>query len=814
MAIQISVAAIWGMGAGIFVVILTAIFVIYIHMRRKLEAPVNTPRRNPSQRRAHLSITDEDVLRMPGMRRPRPTPYNHPPGWAPISSRESIAKKSFTPNPADIDPVTGLPPWPVRIPRRLKKTQSSPAVQVPSATLSPIIERSTTNTATSPSLSTATNNDLGVKGPANTDLGLDVARHNDRPTLDSSPSAVLPKPLFHGQQRSFSHGTIMTKTHQTKMNGPLRGPSADLELQILQLARMPRSSSLCSQHPGEAPTIPVPALPIERSVRKEVQSKNRTMEMSPQRVSGMSLLSGDTSVLDEAASRAFSQAETDFTSINLTSPPGSQSTPIGLGISDGTNPKWNFSRTDRSASPLSASKARSIRLQLSQQQSFCASIHNSIPRSPSSGLSMSLLNQTSPNPKTAFNLAKSTREVPAQQRSKMPQSSATNVFQLIEDNKAKRASTSILQAVSGNQSSPLKNPWNDRPSSIATEDPIRWDPKTSMHPTKPSAMRKNPAQRHKRQSCVRISNIPVIIPSSNPYRLSGSLQPSISPLTSSLPSFSTDPISRLSIPTNPRPPSLSTFNPTLPKSIHPPSNALLQPSTENTPYSPTFSMIPLYAPPSPSTISSSPSTSPFPTPTRHPSTRRPAAHPNRRHAIFPPSSTHQPSGCWPPLLSSSITPQDPPTDPQPPSPLTFPAPAPLIPDTDPAAKNPSPQPQNFLFDFPNPPFTTISPPAPHQQPQPPTTPTPQRLRGPRPLPLPSRILKSSSSSPHQSRARSKSPRKSKQGIQELVALRRSIVELRRMNSEVCEGGKGRGHGRYLSLGGEGDGDGERERERG
>ncbi|KAL8815938.1 MAG: hypothetical protein Q9223_004985, partial [Gallowayella weberi] len=484
MAIQISVAAIWGIGAGVLVVILTAIFVIWIHLRRKHKAPVNTPRRNPSQRRAHLSITDEDVLR-----------------WAPISSRESIAKKSFTPNPADIDPVTGLPPWPVRIPRRLKKTQSSPAVQVPSATLSPIIERSTINTATSPSLSATTNIDHGVKEPAKTDLSLDVDRHNDRPTLDSSPSCVLPKPLFHGQQRSFSNGTIMTHTYETKTNNSLRGPSADVELQNLQVARMPRSSSLCSQHPGEPPTIPVPALPFDRSVRKELQSKNLTTEMSPQRVSGMSLLSGDTSVLDEAASRAFSQAETDFTSISLTSPPGSQSTPIGLGISAGTSPKWNFSRTDRSASPLSASKARSIRPQLSQQQSFRASIHNSLPRTASSGLSMFLLDQTSPNPKTALNLGKSTREVPSQQRGNMPRTSATNVFQLIENNKAKRASTSILQAVSGNQSSPFKNPWNDRPSSIATEDPIRWDPETSMHPNKPSAMRKNPAQRHKRQSC-------------------------------------------------------------------------------------------------------------------------------------------------------------------------------------------------------------------------------------------------------------------------------------------------------------------------
>ncbi|KAL8724657.1 MAG: hypothetical protein Q9166_007827 [cf. Caloplaca sp. 2 TL-2023] len=845
MAIQISVAAIWGIGAGVFVVILTAIIVIFIQLRKKHQGPQETINRNTSQRRAHLSITDEDVRRMPGMRKLRPTPYDHPPGWAPISSRESVTKRGLTPNPADVDPITGVPPWPVRIPRRLKKSQSNPVVRIPPAALSPITERSTNNMATSPSLSAATNLEFKMGDQRKVSLGVEVYRPSGRPSLDSSPGYLRPKPLFHGQQRSLSHGKLTEFTSDTKGNGSFQASTQDVELRSLPVARMPRSSSLCSQHPGQAPTIPVPPLPFELPTSKKLQAKKGPSEMTPQRVSGMSLLSGNTSVLNESASRAFPQAETDFTSISLTSPPGSQSTPIGLGISTGSNPKWNFSRIDRSASPLSASKARNVRPQISQQQSFRASIHNSLPRSPSSGLSMSLLDRTSPNPKAALNPPKSTLEVPPSRRSKVPQLSpmkGMNVFQINEAKRAKRASTSVLQAVSGNQISPIKNPWHDRPSSIATDDPFRWDPKTSMQqPMRPSAMR-NPAQRHKRQSCVRISNIPIIIPSPNPYRLStSSLQPSISPLTSPLPSLFIKPTnqnqnSRPDSITSLRPPSLATFNPQLPKGIRSPKRtSSTKPHKENSPYSPTFSMIPLYAPHSPTrSVPSSADTSLASTPTRKPSTsisqRRPAQNPNRRRAIFPPSSVHGPG--WPPLLSSSITPTDPPTMVQPPSPQYVET-ATIIPESGDITTSSPERPPSFLFQFPSPPLTTSTfagsrqqqeeqqqPPPRHPQHTirlPSRSPSPIKastspscihtsIRGPRPLPTASttrrsRILKSSSGSPRASLngRRSASPAK-------VDLLRRSILELRRMNSEVhsFNGAREGGHRRYLSLGDEGD----------
>ena len=868
MAAAVGVPAIWGIGAGLFVVVLAAIIAVFCYLRRRHKAPRETINRTVSQRRAHLSLTDEDVSRMPGMRRLRPTPYNHPPGWAPISSRESVTKKAWTPNPADVDPVTGLPPWPVRIPRRLKKSQSSPVVRLPPTALSPITERSTNNTATSPSLSTVTNLDHNVKSQPNANSRVEVYRSSGRPpSLDSSPGLLRPKPLFHGSLRSSSHGNLATSTFDPRVKGSAPASTEEVELQNLQLDRMPRSSSLCSQQPGQAPDVPMPPLPIELPASKKAQLGTIPTDLSPQRVSGISLLSGDTSVLDESASRAFSHAETDFTSISLTSPLGSHS-PIGLGISTDSSSKWNFSRIDRSASPLSASKARNIRPQISQQHSIRASVHNSLPRSASSGLSVSLLDRTSPNPKAALDPPTSTLKVPPRRQSRVPQLSplsGLNVFHLNEERTSKRASTSVLQAVSGNQSSPIKNPWTDRPSSIATEDPFRWDPKTSMQPGKPSAM-KNPAQRHKRRSTVRISNIPTIIPSSNPYRLSSTHgQPSISPLTSPLSRLSNtnnnnnifNPTIRPQSTTSLRSPSLSTFNPQLPKGIRAshhsprPTNPN-PPKKENTPYSPTFSMIPLYAPPSP-TPSSSPFSSAPSTPTRKPPSSH---HPNRRHAIFPPGAG------WPPLLTSSITPQDPPTDLllsfSPPS-----APKPVHQNQQQQQQQQQQQPNHtttssslFQFQFPSPPLPThtffspqqppprhpghtlhLPPPSPskskskspprHTSTNPKTktkTTTSTRIHGPR-TPPPARITKPSSSTTSPTH---RTPAK----------IRRSIIELRRMNSEVVAlgseyhdnpsgkmmEGRGHGHGRYLSLGGrdeegslmmeEGEGKEEGEREEG
>ncbi|KAL8825784.1 MAG: hypothetical protein Q9170_007658, partial [Blastenia crenularia] len=371
MAIQLSVAAIWGIGVGGAVLaILLGAGLVFLLLHRKHKALLTSKTRDNEWPRAHLSITDEDVMRMPGMRRIRPSPYNRQSAWTPVSSRENVAKRGLAPNPADVDPVTGVPPWPVRIPRRLKKIQSSPMVRVPLTALSPITERSANNTVTSPSLSKVTNSDTeNQQQPKNKIVG-GVYRLSGCPDPDALPGQMKPKPLFHGQQRSLSQGILSEFYDESKPKDTSEPVKRTAEARDIEKARMRRSTSLCSQQPGQMPTIPIPPLPFELPINRRSQLSKPLLDASPQRISGMSLLSGDTSLLDELASRKFSQADTDFTSISLTSPPGSSSTTVGLGISNSSHSKWNFSRVDRAASPLSATKA--LRPQISQQHSFRA----------------------------------------------------------------------------------------------------------------------------------------------------------------------------------------------------------------------------------------------------------------------------------------------------------------------------------------------------------------------------------------------------------------------------------------------------------
>ncbi|KAL9582474.1 MAG: hypothetical protein Q9212_003282, partial [Teloschistes hypoglaucus] len=520
---------------------------IWLCLRRKHKALLASHSADETRRgKAHLSITDEDVFRMPGMRRIHPSPYSHPAGWAPISSGESIGKKGLAPNAADIDPTTGVPPWPVRFPRQSKKAGPKPAVRKPSGALSPITERPTNNTATSPSLSTVAASEVELKEPTQASTVRIVRPPSGHPDFDMSPPAHLkPKPLFHGQPRSFSHGALSNLSKEIEPKETVRAALDDIQLQDLQVVRMPRSTSLCSQQSGQAPNFPVPPLPFELPAKRKPLQMKSPSDMSLQRVSGMSLLSGDTSVLNDTMSRGFSEAGTDFTSISLASPPLAHLAPVGLGIMD-SNAKWNFSRVDRSASPISLSKTRPP---LSQQHSFRGSIHNSLPRNQSSGLSMSLLDRTFPTPEAARKPTTKGLDLPdndiERKLTRRPKGlrasllSGGNVFQISEDaKKAKRASASVLNTISGNQTSPVKNPYVDRPTSIATDDPFRWDPKTSMQQSssKPSAM-KTGAKGHKRQSCVRISNIPIVIPSEFPAYNAARLkdrQPSISPFPSPL----------------------------------------------------------------------------------------------------------------------------------------------------------------------------------------------------------------------------------------------------------------------------------------
>ncbi|KAL9046559.1 MAG: hypothetical protein Q9214_000630 [Letrouitia sp. 1 TL-2023] len=807
MAIKLSVAAIWGISAaGVAVLVLAIAAFIVFFLRRRHRALVSRSSSKLTTRRAHMSITDEDVARMPGMKRLRSStrlPYKQQTGWNPISSRENVTKKTLVPNPADIDPVTHVPPWPTGVPRGLKKVTSTPLVRMPAAALSPITERSTIATATSPNLSAAVSAEDGKPQSSKGEVVGGLYKPKGTPDVDISPTGALkPKPLFHGQQRSFSHGMLPKAADETvKKNALANKASREVPVDGLQAIKMPRSTSLGSQPGGQPPSFPVPPLPMHLPTKRASQTMSPATETSPRRISGYSLLSGNTSVLDQTLSNAFSQAEMDFTSVSLTSPPVSGLTPVGLGIFDSSSATRNFSRPDRFNCPSSGPKAKDIRPQLNPQKSFRASIHSNSTADASSRLSTSLLEQSSRDISSMSTCDDQAIKSPSlgiatggttyhPGLSPLPLPRRTNVFEANKERKSKLASASVLQVVSGNQRRPIKNPWNDRPNSIATEDPFRWDPKTSTQPGKPSAM-KGGARRHKRQSCVRIFETPIIIPSESAYNTKEDTPPVLgqSKLPPSLPAtaelsgtFSSS--SPPSTASNTHPPSFPIFSSLLSSPIE------LSPRSPRSPYSPTFHILPHYRTRTPSIVSFSTSTSPTPsTPSRNPSMDNqshrhsgPAGtNPNRRRPII---FANQTEPIWP-LLSSRITPEDPPSSLQPAVASLVQQPALELEDE---SRPPS---WRFSFHFPDPPSFTLPPPQ-LQVPSRPTT----SPRGPRVQPTSvmsggKAFVSRRASAVAKARARERA---------RASGLRKSVLELRRMNSEVAYAGEGFGHQRYLSLG--------------
>lgn len=70
----------------------------------------------------------------------------------------------------------------------------------------------------------------------------------------------------------------------------------------------------------------------------------------------------------------------------------------------------------------------------------------------------------------------------------------------------------ILRDISGNQTSQDRRPTNSRPASIASENPFHWD-RNSLQTGLSYGLRSTPGSQrkgHKRQNCVRISNIPAV----------------------------------------------------------------------------------------------------------------------------------------------------------------------------------------------------------------------------------------------------------------------------------------------------------------
>lgn len=735
----------------------------------------------PPSSSAIMSITDEDVARMPGtrasVRRSSHIPNNRHNLYTPMASRESLPRRAYIPKTRTIDqddhePATSQSSWP--LPCRMTRADGTPLVKMPSSTLTPVTEKSK-NPLPSPS-PMDTKNAAGTprKDVATPESNLDLNWNDNDVAKASSATNLTPNPLFHGQQRSSSHGMI---------TGLADGSKTEPRL-TKRTSQFSRSKSMYSQEPGLAPLQPLPPLPLDIPTKTLARVKNP--DQSTRRASGGSLFSEQTSILDDNWPKAYSQTETDLKSIPLALPPIPASISTGLGQYEGNHVVWDSSHQEgRATTPIGAAKQMSFRPQINSQRSFRASIQESLPRSKSSGLSLSMSLHGPSRAESRASLATDPLSPHSKSRVAIPRSAerrkprrgispssplrrATD-FTIHDDTKSKRASASILHEVSGNEGSPSSSLWDKRPRSVATSNPLDWN--IESLPTAKLSPSRNRAGAHERQNYNRFSNIPLFAQSP--------VKPPVIQEQEELPQECLQPHQQHHE-ANPRqrtfrPPSRQDFDFALQTSLglHRENSRKLD---SNSPFSPTQFMMNLYR------EDDNCAESEVDTPTRKPSSQRNSStHPNRRKTIFEnPIPT-----VWP--LSTPTTERH--TDPEKPTAISR-----LSAQSADQDSNPDSRPPSFLLNYPWPQPPQIPPAGPNWRG--PKTPI-RRIGGPRPPAF--RYY-----SPTRRRY---SPTRSgvgKQGATSPIRdLRRSVAALRRMNSDVVGGSggrKSREHKRYLSIG--------------
>ena len=796
------------------------------HRRALATLSTASDRRLSRYPNGHLTFTDEDFASIPRarnkLRRPVRMPNGGPPSYVNLSSSEHIqhppvARVSSAPTFVENSDrnLSQQRSW--SLPRRLARSNSIPLVKMSPITEAPMLVKGGLKIIE------------GVHRP-HLYKGLEGSAEVNESTInlmksevDKSPE-LIPRALFSDKPRSVSFGQIAHISLLSPEQRNKRASVQDGEKRRRPLI-MPRSTSLCNQEPGNAPTHPIPPLPTEVAQSRLLKKASITGALSDREASTYSLLSGGTSIIDAHTSKSFSKAETDQTSINLVTSSMPGLAPLTWSTKHSVSSIWEAPGMDRALSPLQVAKSPEVRPVFETQQSFRASIQTTLPSSKSSGLSMSLLDQALSTTASNVTLNKGGSPVSPKNRLQPPKDTKKgsrlsfpprsplrrNPPRAVSDEiQSKRSSVSVLQVISGNEGSPMHNPIAVRPLSIATENPFEWKPRISMKPGRPSS-KKDRKVGHKRQNCVRISNLPSVSPSpvafgimsKEPKRpLQDHIQP---PPRFSLPPTTDQPNWPI------RPPSRVTFDPQISPST--PTPAPRRASRTSIAKAPTFTQL--------STPGGSFSlgnltldeTSP---PLSSPKIRA-GANPNRHQKILSDPGNAE--------LSAPFTPKKPRRNqPDVPSPSEKGVAAAAIEKRN--AKHVGiPPPSNRLFPFPSPPhlISSSSPTGPS------VSPIVSPIRGPRALPISSSCHQHRSSTLRVSKStvlgnRISDPRQSE--------LCKSVAALRRMNSEISstcshisdgthkdginskrasfiflheEPGeppkdRKKGHGRYLSLG--------------
>ena len=622
--------------------VVLVVLVSRINHRRLLMRPNSIGQRRLSRcASAHLSITDEDAARMPGNRvalRRSLQPSSRRSPYTPMSSRDTLEVRSTPRSPwqsgkkYQYDNELGQA-WP--LPRRLQRSQVKPTVKLRSSPAHATKEKDQ-GSSEKPPVKRDKSRTVMLPGQPEASSPTEISIKSDSPT-DSPKLHLTPKPLFHGQQRSISHGVINNSIDHSKRT-PVRnvGDSSALTPRSPDTTALQRSTSMYHE-PGPSPTQLLPPLPFQIEAKAAPERVQSPTEFSTRRLSGGTYLSDNTSILDgDETPKAHSRAETEVTSIDIISPRTIGSTAMSTPHIDADQ---KFTGSPGRLGGLTSSKKLTFQPPLDHQTSFRASVHKSSSESKRGGLSVDVSLHCSSNAASiaklirgmSFDTAKlesSRQRRLADETAKqdIPRRGRSNTtLHIHKDTKSHSSPPPVPEIISGNEG------WISSTRSIpgltvvATETVQNRETVASRPQRIPSGPDVK-SSLHKRKHSPSVTEIPLVapIPPQNiiEERTVVDLQDCPSPKT----------VVNLNLEQDPkfRPPSLQTFDPQLPTEAR-----KYNPLRHSSPVSQHLSLD------GSQDEDDSPDTE-IDTPTRKPSSRR--HHLNRLKSIFSTTSDH---GSWP-----------------------------------------------------------------------------------------------------------------------------------------------------------------------
>lgn len=632
----------------VFLVITVPIVIFYLRWRhRKKLARAQTPavseRRLSTFSNRVFRIKDDDVSRIPGARsgprRSLNANYRRLTPYTPMASRIHLNEEkggNSPPRQAGRQPDGGATRTPTKswpLPRRLIRSNGIPLSNMRRSTS---YNRQISMRSGSSDISPFTQRP-GREDSSTVEIPVPFKAQAHVP--DTPPTSILrPKPLFHGSQRSISYNVLSESMSRSMTTPALNGDDSKRSTSNpIGNRQHRRASSLWDQDPGIPPAKPVPELPLEGTLQR-LKRVRSYVELNSRASSAA--FSNDPTVLNQ--SRTFSDAKTEVHSnddrgnLEPVEPPDNQQPRPST---------YDASQQPPKANDMEAARPVTARRNLEYIRSQRVSLQGSLPRSNSSGISQSWLDlKWSRNP-SSNSLSQHGSDTPSKRRpgrfdgaeknggrtlvtavspSPLRTGSATNT-------PIKRASTSILQVISGNGSSSKLEIEGKRPSSHTDGDPFISNRNFNLQTSRPASLPK--VIGHRRQNSIHVSDVPrpLSIAKPSPPISESCDQHAEAPVR---PSHQRNSLGRSGRQTTFRPPSALKFDFQLGSLVSGSQPQNPRDSMEDiATYSPTLSMLSMYNIKADETARKSPNPSPLSTPSR------PSRHPNRINAVFSPSSS-------------------------------------------------------------------------------------------------------------------------------------------------------------------------------